>query len=251
MNCFETPGGLRQPLGLAPLTAARSPWPLSPPLASTRRPAGADRRAVARELRRLTLGPGGTPVRICVVEDLSGSMGSIASAREAVVRGLLAWCETRLAPEDELALISFGGDAYVRLQPTPVGEAQRLVDARLASYATMLGPTWGLVGAFPATELRTVCVVISDGLVADLGRGGSRAAATGAGVDDVVLVLPGAGAYEGEAPRCWTQAFPGDDVRHVDATDAAQLTRTMAQIVADATNRELLGGRPLRDRSDA
>ena len=149
---------------------------------------------------------------------------------------------------DELALTSFGGDACTRLEPTPIGEKQKVVDARLASYATMLGPTWQLVGGFPTTELRTVCVAISDGLVADLGREGGRAAASAAGVDEVVLVLPGTGAYDGEAPRCWTQAFPDDEVRYVDATDAAQLARAMAQIVADVTGRELIEKRPPRDR---
>jgi hypothetical protein len=202
-------------------------------------------------LRGLSLGPG-LPCRIVVLEDLSGSMSSIAPAREVVLAELLDWLGRNLQAADEISVMSFAGDACVRLPPTPVDTRLRLSLPRLTSYTTMLAPAWALVGAMPRFEPsdaqgvrmpdRSVSVLISDGMVADLQGRGGEAGARESGLDAEALLLPIEGDVEDrKAPPCWTAAFPDSTTYAVDAADSAALALDLARAISGLTGRSLQG----------
>lgn len=252
---LRAPRGASRPQGARHPRPARAPWHVPTatlPTVSGLRERRAATRAVRRTLRSLTLADG-PPCRILVHEDLSGSMDAVAAAREIVLTELLSWLSAQLRPWDEVGVTSFGGDACVRLEPTPADRELVLADAALASYCTLLGSTWDLVDVFaPYTPRagddgavlgtpRTVSVLVSDGYIADLGAAGSRARSTAVGVDAVGLLLPDG--RDRAAPRCWTHAYPDGAVLAVDPHDAGRLAGALAELIAELTGRELVDGR--------
>ncbi len=242
MSAFTRPRGLLRPTGGRRPGPLRSPWHVGGPRGATRGSRAerrAARRAVRQALSAVRLAPG-APVRIVVCEDLSGSMDSIAVMREAVLEGLLGWAHRNLGPDDELAVVSFGGDACVRLPPSPPARGSTLADPALHSYATMLGPTWELISAFPGTNHLTVAVLISDGLVSDLTQAGGRAAAGSAGVDGVALLIPASGSFGDAAPLSWRSAYP-DDPAHVVGGGDGGLATAVVEAIAVATGRDVHG----------
>ena len=238
-RAFRVPVGLHRPVGTLAPALPGSPWPLAAPVTAgkvSRR----DLRAVRKALGSVTLAPG-NPIRLLLIEDLSGSMETIAGLREAVLRGLLGWARRSLGTDDEVAVLSFGGDACVRLPPTSARDEVALNDPELASYATLLGPTWQLVAGFPRTETSTLAVLISDGLVCDLAGAGGRVNATAAGVNGIALLVPSTGSFTGGIPTSWTAAFPDGLASVVDTSAATHLATEVVGAIAALTGRAARG----------
>lgn len=234
---FRVPVGLQRPTGILAPRHVKCPWPLSPP-PQLGRPSRAELLAVQRALSTVEMAAG-DPVRLLLMEDLSGSMSAIAGLREAVLRGLLGWSQRNLGVDDELAVIAFGGDACIRRPPKSARDKTGLEDPDLTSYATMLGPTWQLASSFPPTEKPTLGVLISDGLVADLAGAGGEVHAAAAGVDSTALLIPSEASFAGGVPASWTAAFPHGTALVVDSQSSHLANELVGAIAA-------LTGRPTR-----
>ncbi|MCX2966849.1 hypothetical protein [Gordonia aquimaris] len=235
---FRAPVGLERPTGGRAPSPLRSPWPLAEPIGS-KKPSRRERHAARQVLGRVTLAPG-TPLRLWIIGDDSGSMMSVAGPREAAVLELMRWAQRHLGPEDEIGVIAFGGDACVRMEPASVCDKMTLDEPELTSYATMLGPTWQLIAGFPRTDKLTLAVLVSDGLVADLTGPGSRVNAMAAGINGVTLLIPSECSFTGGVPGSWSAAFPDDPARVIDSSAPALATEVVASIAA-LTGRDARG----------
>lgn len=180
-------------------------------------------------------GPG--CLRLVIASDLSGSMADLQEPRDRAVAQLLGWAPANLRANDELALVSFAGDARTNLAPTPVDRLTAPVPDAPGANSTRLTPLLGAVRAFPDTRCRTALLILGDGVFEDLPGSETDATASlfAAGVDEIALLVPG----QTEVSPVWRERYPASPPRVFDGRDPDATGLAIAEQLARFTGQQL------------
>ncbi|MBO3089479.1 hypothetical protein [Cellulomonas dongxiuzhuiae] len=232
---------------LAPLsTARRRRWPLALLLVGALLAAVAWWDAVRppASLAESTLvgARGPACVRLVVAEDVSGSMSEFAAARRSALAELVAWAPRNLRANDELVVLGFAGSTDVPWGPWTVadlpGAPGRTGGAAVAD-GTLLGPVTSAVAQLPPAACDTLLVLLSDAQLGDLPADEVQGlqVLTDAGIHDLRLLVPTAAI---DVPGEWADVFPSAPPVVVDGTDVAATGLTVARMIAQVTDQEVV-----------
>ena len=178
-------------------------------------------------------------LRVIVIRDQSGSMRGYETARDAAMQALIQWSAKpdTLRPDDELAILDFGGTAAVALTTTTL----QSLHATTSPPATVVDPSGSdintaiaLLPQLPATTCHTSLIVLSDGLIGPL-TDDTRTRLSQHQVTNLTLILPDTTTV----PAQWDTAFPYGTTLNAPANDSNQTSIAVAQAIASSTNQEL------------
>ncbi|MEE2643578.1 MAG: hypothetical protein VYD19_01480 [Myxococcota bacterium] len=111
---------------------------------------------------------GVAPLRLLILLDRSGSIS--VEAGGVGLGQLLEGVDSALrllSPDDEVALISFGGSVEPLLAPTPLSELQTLPVPAASRGSTLIGPALELASRWRSPERQNLILLFSDGGVQD------------------------------------------------------------------------------------
>ena len=180
-------------------------------------------------------GPG--CLRLVLASDHSGSMTELQVARDQAIAQLFGWAPRNLRPNDEIAVVTFAGDAVTTLQPTAIGQLQPPGTATPDPRHTRLLPVLDQLTTFPATRCRSALVVMGDGWFSDLPADSASGtqALHDAGIDEVALLVPG----RTDTPEEWLQVFPSAPAQVFDGRSPDATGLVIAQQLARWTGQDL------------
>lgn len=181
------------------------------------------------------------PVRLAVVMDISGSMSSYWSAREAALWDLVEWSTRTLRPTDSISVFVFGTDGQCLLPETTIGELAG-GSWRLQSIGDVGGGTV-VESVLPVLEAELgpephVVAWITDTEIASVSRSHVLATTSTVSVISMTTLLPGAASADAN----WKQAFPNSHYRSVDPNSADDMGVALAHAIANATGQKVRVG---------
>ncbi len=190
------------------------------------------------------------PLPVIVLADVSGSMSvngkiqALDGAMRAMIESFSA--EDDLRAEIHLAVITFGGNAEVHLEPTPAGAAQW--SSIVARGGTPLGAALDLAremiedrDRIPSRAFRPVLVLVSDGLPTDAWESPLQALLAsdrGAKADRLAMAI---GA---DADEAMLKAFVADPEMPVVRADQAPQIRDFFEFVTMTVQSRSRSARP-------
>ncbi|MEV4517436.1 vWA domain-containing protein [Dactylosporangium sp. NPDC049525] len=237
-----------RPEALAPASPSASPSiapsvapsPSAAPTTSPPPPPPPSPAAPPSRIEGWKLPPGRTSscIRLIVALDVSGSMGSYATYRDAALRQLLTWVPKNLKDTDQVAVVDFAGSVGVRQQPVRATKTLSPGAAASVSDGSLLQPLLEAAAAFPKTKCRTALVLLSDGQLNDLPASAddSKALLAANRVAHVRLLVPDPSIV---VPADWSVALPNAAPRYFDGTDADATALAIGQTIADLVQQQL------------
>lgn len=189
-------------------------------------------------------------LRVVLAADVSGSMAHLAGPRDRAVDELLSWAQFNLRADDELALISFAGDASLDIPPTRIGDKAARSGSTVGDGGTRLAPVLSAVESLVSSRCRTALLLMGDGQFEDLpsDERTGREQLAAAGVDTFLFLVPGAT----DTPAQWGEQYPyappvSFDGSNPDAT-AMAFGRQLAILTGQHLQRLPPGTEPTENR---
>jgi hypothetical protein len=217
-----------------------APSPSAAPTTSPPAPPPPSPAAPPSQLTGWKLPPGRTSscIRLIVALDVSGSMGSYGTYRDAALQQLLAWVPGNLKSTDQVAVVDFAGSVGVRQQPVAATRKLSPGASSSVSDGSLLQPLLEAAAAFPRTKCRTALVLLSDGQLNDLPASAddSKALLAANRVAHVRLLVPDPSIV---VPPSWSVALPNAAPRYFDGTDADATALAIGQTIADLVQQQL------------
>ncbi len=181
-------------------------------------------------------GPG--CIRLALLADESGSMARYTTPRAAAVEEVLHWAPANLRPDDELAVIDWGGTAAAGLPTTPTARlpAAGLTQPAIDPTGSALTTAVTALAGQPASRCRTLAAVISDGLIAETDPAAMLTSLQHADVDQIRLLRP---SPKLPTPDRWTRILPYAPSTAFHGRDPTNTALTFGKLLATATGQHL------------
>lgn len=181
------------------------------------------------------------PVSVVILLDESGSFQPYQDVRRHVVEQLTTWAPSNLRDDDTLTIVSFAGDAVVRMPTSPVGDLVRdgfTYHANTpAGSGTQIQPA--LTAALhhtQATQHATSFIVVTDTQVTDLEPGRVENLMKQLGASSMSLIVPSGVDVDSN----WEQVFAWQEVFRAEPDSVDQVAVAVGKALAHTTGQRLV-----------
>lgn len=177
------------------------------------------------------------PVSVAILLDESGSFAGYGQVRRQVLHQLAAWAPENLRPDDLITVVSFAGDAVVKMPTTRVADLADQPD-----YSTQTAPGDGtdiqpalrlLVDGTKASDAPVSLVAVTDTLVGDANPDAIAALVERLGATTMSVITPTG------VEDSWRNAFGWQIELQADPDSGNQTALAVGEAFAHATGQRL------------